>query len=522
MEVHIPQHLPVFAHHRTKRLRHPVDELIELLNQRHPHSLLLLLQDNFTMQLHNYPHQTQQIRGILFQWLDYRMTTRVSDPTNDNYDEDELLNVLACLNRVLPLSPVQDYRNNDASQWIVLRAVFGLLKDHSAEPSFRGTTHLLKVLEYYLASICQLAVPIQQQLVLILLRIYVEEQNAVSLRLLQKLCASCVYAAIALECLQGTVTATTADPLFQLQCLLRTHQQLPASLDVSSLVLNANSDNSNYQTIDCLVWMAARGHCIVDVSQALVRILTDLGTHPALCYLVVPGLEFCLHHQEALDVMLHSSYTQAILENLSEISLADWKQISFELGDLSVLFDWNDQSVPIAASEILWTIVSAVLETTGLEGKLPVSSLVQLCQTYLVADNEHLNYMAVRVMCREHAELFQHIVMEYADLNTNLADILQDDATDITKQTILEFWASVLHLQSDFASILARQEGVLEALPKSNHPLASVLLFQLSDSADNLRILAKQQFVIPAMIRFMRDHPNEERKQRILQLASVM
>ena len=220
---------------------------------------------------------------------------------------------------------------------------------------------------------------------------------------------------------------------------------------------------------------------------------------------------------------------------------------------------FTTNSVAVAASEILLSLICLSLEDSGQSMLISPSHVVAICIGFLQQQSscEHVIYLTIRTICRDHRSAFFNIVQTYPELLSALAEVLRTiDLGTTTKRSILTFLQDILQSHPSLTTVIARQAGVVEAVtfvastqeswegdisPDANK-IAVHLLFILSTDVCNRRILARQARVLSSMIRFVRDHVafsgedvnadeslsmpavnhREEMKQRILQLAAVL
>jgi hypothetical protein len=191
------------------------------------------------------------------------------------------------------------------------------------------------------------------------------------------------------------------------------------------------------------------------------------------------------------------------------------------------------------------------LEGTGQNMDISPSLLVSICITFLQQHLycEHVVYLTVRTICRDHRIAFFDIAQTYPELLSALADVVRgEDSTQATKRAILFFLQELMGVRPNLTTVIARQSGVVEAVTHvaSSHVHSEDL--NSEDDVCNRRILARQARVLSSMIHFFRGQAtvsasysrgeisnsrdedislptgshHEKMKERIMQLAAVL
>jgi hypothetical protein len=533
--------------------------------------------------------------------------------------------ICACLKEVYRCSQwnLQTYE----ALYILVRAMLTIVDPHDKH-RFEETTGLLQLLEIAVQHGHPYRLPIclQQQFVLCLaeacdLETTVEKSSSNFVPQLEEQCGAfgaaarnillnlstlgqsrkpdiSVYATTALSTLMEASPSMSLTPtlsqLFQLQCVLRMSRYQPRQEAVyivpflSRTVMTSHTgqpdDLSRYQALDCVLTLAFRrneSNVVAELSSSLmeilVRVLSNSSATPfdlALKVKATEGLQLLLEsdvaHQNCLAFLTKGDkdinlkpFVSSLVE-ISNIGRSHRWSDNDKRDDMSHVINFTNNSVVVAASEILLSVICMSLEGSGQSMLISPSYLVAICIALLQQHSncEHVVYLTVRVICRDNRNAFFGIVQMYPELLSALANVICDaDSAPTTKQAILFFLQEILQVRPSLTTVIARQPGVVEAvtsvasfshvLSESNitpemHQMAVNLLFTLSSDVCNRRILARQARVLASMIQFVREHTatsydgdasqhsldeisslptgchREAMKQRIMQLAAVL
>ena len=372
------------------------------------------------------------------------------------------------------------------------------------------------------------------------------------------------------------LNAWAIDPmgLFRLQCAIRlkaiSSHGVVALVPIVKTVLDATSPTDcRFQAMDCLVTLTGQisqqqdkqllSHFMqAPLLEAVIHIMSTtnarLPTTPIdgmIKFLAMDGLRRLLSNCGALEASLRAlerpQQARQFLSSLVEVACSNRRQYyptSDADGDdwYDVIFRCHhvDNAVEMAAAETVLSILQAMSMSRADDHiqllAVPSADVAAVCHSLLSCDCEHVTYLTVRTICSTDTStkttLFLDIMELHPELLSAMALVLQNDhrkhaAMPQTRERILQFWSHLLQVRPLLLPVMARQEGVLEALAAVSavlhgtssttmtttptmRQLAAGILLELGVHVCNRRLLARTHRVLACLIRYARELPRDD------------
>lgn len=533
------------------------------------------------------PRLANQLSGLLLHSLEFVVSVRVDDDDDiDDFDETAIRlahDIALCLQQVFVFSETSHGDEGGLSILSTFLKTLQLLEETSPE------TILEIVPRLPVRLFSQLPDNTQQQWVTAFVRhdakvmlhsiaIRVSSSGAAEATNRMVLYAKVALAAINSDTFNDTIVrgdneqeSTLMEFFFWLCVLLQ--PTTPAELPMTLAKLQDGLGDPTLQpiVIQCLVLLSSPDRSqLLDQKQLMSRVLSVLALEEVDDVLRLHQATSALRnllqdpedYEACLSIVTSNNTTKDVLESLLRVSATekDWKMRDSTVWGMEILWSLisytaasgdeqpNEDTASSSAAHVteISNIVSPALPSaddkpTG-DGSVaqvtedgtkpsPVLSpddlvdftirAVGLCES-----DEYALYLSTRTICNDHADYFMALAGEHPQLVTALSAVLEDEeSSEVVQESVLQFFQTLLSTNSMPAFTLARQDGVLKALVEVDPSI----LFLLSDAEENRALLANTPGVMGAMVRFARQHQEDNRgeeyricRTRIFELAQFL